>query len=49
MTFNELWNELLSEMPRKQRIRITILSAVERMKIELLYLVRKSKQIIKRG
>lgn len=24
MTFNDLWNEILSEMPRKQRIRIRI-------------------------
>ena len=24
MTFNELWNEILSEMQRKQRIRIRV-------------------------
>lgn len=41
MAFNEVWNEILSEMPRKQRIRIRILSFVEVMKIELQYLVRK--------
>ena len=42
MTFNEVWNEILSEMPRKQRIRIKVLSFVERMKIELQYLLRNS-------
>jgi len=42
MTFNELWNEILSEMPRKQRIRIRILSLLERMKIDLQYLLRNS-------
>ena len=42
MTFNEVWNEILSEMPRSKRIRIRILSFVERMKIELQYLKRNS-------
>ena len=42
MTFNEVWNEILSEMPRKQRIKIRILSFVEVMKIELQYLLRNS-------
>ena len=42
VTFDEVFNEILSEMPRKQRIRIRILSLLERMKIELLYLLRNS-------
>ena len=42
MTFNEVWNEILSEMPRKQRIRIKFLAFVGRMKIELSYLIRNS-------
>ena len=42
MTFNEVWNEILSEMPRSKRIRIKILVFVERMKIELSYLLRNS-------
>ena len=42
MTFDEVFNEILSEMPRKQRIRIRILSFVEVMKIELQYLLRNS-------
>ena len=42
MTFNEVWNEILSEMPRSKRIKIRILIFVERMKIELSYLLRNS-------
>lgn len=41
MTFNEVWNEILSEMPRKQRIRIRILSFVEYCKVHLLHISRK--------
>lgn len=42
VTFDEVFNEVLSELPRKQRIRVRILSFVEVMKIELLYLLRNS-------
>ena len=42
VTFDEVFNEILSEMPRRQRIKIRILSFVEVMKIELQYLLRNS-------
>ena len=41
MTFDEVWNEILSEMPRSKRIKIRFLSFVEVAKIEVSYFLRK--------
>ena len=41
MTFDEVWNEILNEMPRSKRIKIRFLSFVEVAKIEVSYFLRK--------